>query len=77
MELTEFMWQGIHDLEIELVEFQSSIVEKNKFEKLFSQIEGTVSERRADNIMIPHQNIIFIKGMGFFTNQFYINEETC
>lgn len=49
MQITEFMWLGIHDLEIKLVEFQSSIPWKNKFEKLVSEVEGEVSDSSAEN----------------------------
>ena len=36
---SEFMWLSNHDLETELVEFQSSIVWKNNFEILISKVE--------------------------------------
>ena len=49
MELTEFVWLGIHDLEIEQGEFQSSIVWKNKFVILVSELEGKISESQDDN----------------------------
>ncbi|GFT02255.1 hypothetical protein TNCV_84991 [Trichonephila clavipes] len=50
MELTEFMWRGIENFEIGLVEFRSSIVWKTKFEDLISEVEGKLYENSPDNI---------------------------
>ena len=49
MKLTEFLCLGIHDLDIELVEFQSTILWKNKFEILVSKLEGKISDSSQDN----------------------------
>ena len=65
MELTEFVWLGIYDLEIELVEFQNSKVWKNKFEILISEIEGHISDNSDPTLKI--ENIILKP------KQFYIN----
>ena len=40
---------GNHDLEMELSEFQGSIVWKNKFKKLISEVEGEISETGIDD----------------------------
>ena len=67
MKLTEFMWLDIHDLEMELDKFQSSIVSKNKFENLISEVEGKISESIAD---INDPTLKYhIKRRGLFTNQ--------
>ncbi|GFS80074.1 hypothetical protein TNCV_2988521 [Trichonephila clavipes] len=60
MVLTEFMWLGTDNLEMELVEFRSSVVWKTKFEDLISEVEGTQFESRADNIDPNYQMIQFI-----------------
>lgn len=58
MELNEFMWLGIDNLEMELVEFRSSVVWKTKFEDLISEVEGKLSS--PDNIdpTVKIENII-------------------
>ena len=38
-ELNRFMLLGIDNLEMEIIEIQSSIVWKNKFKKLISEVE--------------------------------------
>ena len=48
---------------------------KNKFVKLISELEGTFFESNADNNDSAQK--YYIKRIGFFTNPFNINKETC
>ncbi|GFX77996.1 hypothetical protein TNCV_971511 [Trichonephila clavipes] len=48
MELIEFMWVDIDNLEMEFIVFRNSVVWKTKFEDLISEVEEKLCESRAD-----------------------------
>ena len=61
MNLTKFMRLGSDDLEMELVEFQSSIVWKNTFEKILKVVQILmISLLKIENIILNLWDSFFL-----------------